>query len=62
MTDDNMEGEKSVMMNEPFKSDVKCCMCVELLMGVNIILCFGILDILNLVGSVFFAIGYNTLL
>lgn len=43
----------------PFESDAKCCMCIDLKTGINIMICFGIFDILHLIGNVFWAIYYN---
>lgn len=54
---------KSDMNKEaPFESDAKCCWCIELKMGINIMMCFGIFDILHLVGNVLWSVYYNILL
>ena len=57
------EEMKADMSKEaPFESDAKCCWCIDLKMGINIMMCFGIFDILHLVGNVLWSVYYNLLL
>ena len=61
----NSVKHSEMMMTEmtkvpEFESDATCCMCIELNMGISIMLFLGFLDILHLIGNIFFCVYYNT--
>jgi hypothetical protein len=47
---------------DPNAPEVKCCLCFELKTGINLIMCVGILDMINMFGNILYSAYYNNVL
>jgi hypothetical protein len=60
--EESTKAYKYMIMRPDFESEARCCMCIELKMGIYIMLFFGMIDILYMIGNVFWALYFNYLL